>query len=187
MMRGTRNLLWLLPLLLLLGWPLYGGAVRGFLAPPELREVGAPGDDEQRQRFALEGVRLFQDQAGVRQWRIASPWLRTAEGEDLLLLGEVDAVLFSAGRPHLLITARQGRYDLAAEILWLEDDVRMREPDGFELTTPELRYDEKQGLVSSRAGVVIRTADLEVSGRHLDYDLATGHYVLSRTVRFLAH
>ena len=188
MMHGIRNLLWLAPLLLLLGWPLYGGALKSFLAPPELRKsVPAARDEGLRQRFVMEEVRLYQDLAGARQWRIDTPRLRTGQESDELLLAAVEAVLFREGQEHLFIVADRGRYDTGTETLYLDGNVQLREPGRFRLATPALSYHEREGLVRSRAGVEIVTDDLRVQGRNLDYDLAAGRYLLTGKVLFISH
>lgn len=184
MMGGSRNLLWLIPLVLLLGWPLYGGVLREFLAPPGLEEAVVRAGDAPGQRFVMEGVRLYQDLAGERQWRIDTPTLRTGAADDELLLAAVEAVLFREGREHLFIVADGGRYDSAGEILYLDDNVQLREEAGFVLATPSLSYHEEEGRVRSRAGVEINTPELRVRGRELDYDLSGGRYLLSGDVRF---
>ncbi|MFH7324869.1 LPS export ABC transporter periplasmic protein LptC [Desulfurivibrio sp. C05AmB] len=186
MMHGIRNLLWLLPLLLLLTWPLYGGLVRSFLAPPQIRE-SAIGEREAapEQLFALEEVRFFQEIAGVRQWRIDSDQMRTGESEDELLLAGVEAFFFRNGREQIHIVADRGRYDAVGEILDLEDNVRLLDQAGFSLATPALSYHEKEGRVSSRAGVEIRTDDIRVRGQNLDYDLVAGRYILTGNVNFV--
>lgn len=183
MMRGARNLLWAVPLLLLLSWPLYGDALRFFLAPPPLPEVEEA--EVAAQPFVMKEVRLYQDVAEARQWRIDTPTLRTGDDPDELLLAAVDAVLFREEVEHLHITAQRGLYDSSGEILYLEEDVRVREADGFELTTPALEYHEREGRISSRAGVEVLVNDLWVQGRELDYDLESGRYELTGDVRFV--
>jgi LPS export ABC transporter protein LptC len=187
MMHGSRNLLWLIPLLLVLGWPLYGGVVRSFLAPLEIgeSEIRAARPEEPQQHFTMAGVRFFQEVAGVRQWRIDSQDLRSGDDDDQLLLDGVAAVLFRAEVVQLEIVAERGHYNAATELLELEENVRLQEVSGFVLDTPALTYDEKQGRVSSQAGVVVTSNDLRVQGRNLDYDLADGRYIISGAVRLI--
>ncbi len=183
-MGGGRNLLWFIPLVLLLGWPLYGGVLREFLAPPELGHAALRAGASPGRRFVMEGVRLYQDLAGERQWRIETPTLRTGPAGDELLLAAVEAVLFREGREHLFIVAGRGRYDSVGEILYLDDQVQLREEAGFILVTPSLSYHEGQRRVRGRAGVEINTPELRVRGREFDYDLVGGRYLLSGDVRF---
>lgn len=186
-MRGSRNLLWLVPLLLLLGWPLYGAGVVSFLTPPEIRESEElRARQEQGQRFNMETVRFFQEIDGALQWRIDSRELRAGEREQELLLRQVTAVLHRDGNEQMWIDARRGRYDTERELLELEDEVYLRDADGFELQTQALSYHEGEGRVSSRVGVEISADDLRARGRRLDYFLADGRYELTGQVEFLA-
>ncbi|HET97546.1 MAG TPA: LPS export ABC transporter periplasmic protein LptC [Desulfurivibrio alkaliphilus] len=185
MMAGARNLLWLIPLLLLLGWPLYGAGVRWFLAPPPWDEGGAGRSEEQTQRFILDGVRFYQDEAGVRRLRIDTPSLRTDPQSDKLLLAAIDGALFREEGDDLLFTAARGYYDPSGEMLYLEGDVRLNEAERLRLTTPALSYHGRQRRVSSRAGVEIFAEELTVSGRNLDYDLESGDYILAGNVHFV--
>lgn len=188
MMHGLRNLLWLAPLLLVLGWPVYGGGLTAFLAPPEIRdgeELRARRPEPEQQHFTMESVRFWQEVDGELQWRIDSRYLRTGESEDELLLAGVAATLFRQGAERLWISAEQGRYDRRTEVLELEDDVHLRDGDGFLLDTQALSYHEREGRVSSRAGVEIVAGDLRARGRSLDYYLADGQYDLTGEVEFL--
>ncbi|MFU8818508.1 MAG: LPS export ABC transporter periplasmic protein LptC [Desulfurivibrio sp.] len=186
MMHGIRNLLWLIPLLLLLGWPLYGGGVRAFLAPPPLQESDLPARAEAPpQRFSMEKVRFYQDEAGVRRLRIDTPSLRTDQQSDNLLLAAIDAVMFREDREHLFVSAERGLYDTAAEVLHLEDNVQLREAEHLRLTTPALSYHEREGRVSSRAGVEISSAEIFVRGQNFDYDLEAGSYLLTGNVSLI--
>ncbi|MFH7320679.1 LPS export ABC transporter periplasmic protein LptC [Desulfurivibrio sp. D14AmB] len=186
MMAGARNLLWLIPLLLLLGWPLYGGGVRAFLAPPPWDEGGGSRrTEEPPQRFVLEGVSFYQDEAGVRRLRIDTPSLRTDPQSDKLLLAAIAGVLFRERGEDLTFTAGRGYYDPPGAMLYLEEDVRLSEAEGLRLTTPALSYQEHQRRVSSQAGVEIFAEELAVRGQNFDYDLESGDYLLTGQVHFV--
>ncbi|MDF1613591.1 LPS export ABC transporter periplasmic protein LptC [Desulfurivibrio dismutans] len=182
-----RNLFWLLPLLLALGWPLYGERLSALLAPPALpdHEAGQERQSPAAQRFTMEQVRFFQEIDGELGWRADSRRLRTGESEDEFFLTGVHAVFYRDGAEQVWIDADRGRYDLAGEVLELEDDVRLLDADGFSLLTQALSYFEREGRVASRVGVEIAGEDLQARGRHLDYFLADGRYELTGEVEFI--
>lgn len=184
MMGGGRNLLWLAPLLLLLAWPIYGGVVKSFLIPPQIADSfpsGGPGE-EAGQRFSMSGVRFFQELAGERQWRIDSRELRSGDGQ-LLLLSGVEALLFGPEEAaRLEIIAQNGVYHQERGRLELEGDVKLTDNSGFTLKTPALVHEEKEGLVSSRAGVSVIHQEMQVRADNLDYRLADGRYLLTGQV-----
>lgn len=187
MMRGRRNLLWLAPLILLLGWPIYGGLVRGFLTPPgggpetEISR-GKAAEEAEGQRFVMDEVRFVQALDGVREWRIDSKRMRSGKSESELLLDGVKALLFRKERQHMNITANQGLYDTELEILTLSEAVRVVTADGYRITSPSLQYHEKESKVTSQSGVEIIGKDLEIRSINLDYNLKSGQYLLTGKV-----
>ncbi|TBV82735.1 MAG: LPS export ABC transporter periplasmic protein LptC [Desulfobulbaceae bacterium] len=184
MMRGTRNLLWLLPLLMLLGWPLYGPALVAFLAPPQILdgEVRATGIKHE-QRLTMEEIRFFQQDGGARQWRIDSDKALAGKSKDEILFRVIDAVFFRDEREQAWIVADTGRFDPVVKILELEGNVRLRNEAGFWLETPALRFYEKEDRVRSQAGVVATADNIRIQGQTLDYDLATGRYTITGNVK----
>ncbi|ADH86019.1 protein of unknown function DUF1239 [Desulfurivibrio alkaliphilus AHT 2] len=188
MMHGMRNLLWLLPLLLALGWPLYGARLSDFLAPPPV----PVGDDEVRERrpteeqhFTMEQVRFAQEIDGTLEWRANSRDLRSGAGGEGFFLTGVEAVFFRDEAEQVWIDADHGRYDQALAVLELEDNVRLLDADGFSLRTQALNYYEREGRVSSRVGVEISGDEVSARGQSLDYFLVDGRYELSGEVEFL--
>ena len=80
MMRGFRNLLWEVPLAMLLTVPLWLAPAGRFLAPRS--EVAATVNGAARVRprsFVMEDVRLTQHQEGVVKWKIRT---RQVSGPD---------------------------------------------------------------------------------------------------------
>lgn len=186
MMRGRRNLLWSIPLLLLLGWPIYGGAVRSFLTPPGAGPEAAIGKAKpvksEGQRFVMDEVRFLQALNGVREWRIDSRRMSSGKSESELLLDGVKALLFRNERQHMNITSNQGHYDTDREILTLSEAVRVVTADGYLITSSSLQYHEKPGKVTSHSGVEVTGKNLKVRSNNLDYNLKDGSYVLTGKV-----
>ena len=189
MIHGLRNLLWLVPLLLVLGWPVYGGRLAALLAPPEVpesEEIRERYREDERQQFTMDSVRFIQEVDGQLRWLTESRQLRTGASEDELLLSGVDATFFRDGEEQVWISAGEGRYDTTTGVLDLEVDVRLRDADGLLLETQALSYHEAEGRVSSRAGVVVTDDELRVRGQNLDYFMDDGSYDLTGDVEVLA-
>ena len=97
MMRGPRNLLWLVPLVMVGLAPLWWHAVGDFLSPHS-DLVGSQGEAEQRlQVFVMDDVLLKQHNNGVEEWNIRSNHLSSSDSGETLLFDGVIADLFRDG------------------------------------------------------------------------------------------
>lgn len=183
MMRGLRNILWLLPLALVMLWPLWQGPAARWLAPPAYAPgASQPGLLAERpdavKNFSMEKVLFTQHRAGVRDWQIQLSRLHSAlDNEDILHLEQVDARFFAEERPKFLISGGHGQYDNQGRILILENDVRVRsEEDGFLVQGESLSYNDATRLISTDQPVRISGENMEVRGMGLVYDMERGDY-----------
>lgn len=190
MMRGFRNILWLLPMTLVLLWPLWSGPAARWLAP-QSHGPGAPGPGPEAQEprdgksFTLEEVLFFQHKNGVRDWQIQLARLRSAEdNEELLHLEEVEAQFFAGEQRRFLITGQKGEYDSIGKLLTLEEDVQVHsEDDNFLMRAETLSYDDLSRRISTARPVRITGENMDIHGMGLVYDMEKGSYEVAGRVR----
>ena len=183
MMTGVRNLLWLIPLILLAGWPAYGPVLSRFLAPRgDFGENVRPG--KATKRFVMTDVVYLQEMNGSPDWRITTRRLATGKGEDLLEMEAVSAVLFRNDQEHLRVSSVTGLYDRTNEILTLQDNVDLTTSDGYLIHTALLTYQEGEKKITTPAPLRITGRNMDIHASGLDYNLATGAFSLGGRVKF---
>ncbi|MGV1098151.1 LPS export ABC transporter periplasmic protein LptC [Thiovibrio sp. JS02] len=187
MMSGLRNILWLLPLSLLLLWPLWRGPVGRFLAPADML-AKAGGDNGKKeaqagQSFSMEGVSFLQQKNGVRDWQIEAARLHTGEDPDKMRLERVEAEVFQGERRKFRIVGKEGEYNSKQKLLTLKKDVQVHSEDGFLVLAEVLNYDDTTRNIWTRSPIRITGRNMDVRGRGLVYDMDEESYEVSGRVR----
>jgi len=178
-MAGSRNILWLLPLGVILFWPLWRGPVLRFLAPGNVADSASVAGNratDEGQSFSMEGVFFLQLKNGVKNWQIEAARLYTGEDPDRMRLEQVQAQVFQGERRKFRITSQEGEYDNKKKVLALEKDVEVHAEDGYRISAEALNYDDDARNIWTKSPVRITGRSMDVSGQGLLYDLKTGSY-----------
>lgn len=184
-MSGFRNTLWLLPLILASTWFVWGGAVKRFLAPPSSNPAAIVSYDERHQGFVMLDVVFSQEGTKDGDWEIRAARLFSPEVDPRIQFERVEAEFRNDSGKGFHITGRDGTYDPTRKILYLAGDVVGTSlSDAFEIHSPAVTYDEEAGLISSSDGIRVEGKGARVSGQNLEYEMQTGRYAVSGSVRF---
>jgi len=190
-MTAPRNLLWLVPLLLLVAYPLWRQPARLFLNPMTgAVDTGRPEEVAVAGRSAeMEGVFISQSRAGREEWHIRAAHLAMTDNENDLRLREVEVVLF--GRPGeekeprlTTITSQAGRYEGPARLLTLSGGILLQTDNGYTMRSENLAHDGNRDTITASQGVEVTATGIEASGRALHYNIDTGAFRLQDRVVF---
>lgn len=183
MMTGVRNTLWLLPLLLLVSWPVWGGYLVAFLSPRGGFET--PATDAPGKTFTMQEVLFSQLKGGAEDWKIVTDRLFSLPGsEDVMRMESIDALLFEKGAEKFHIVSGKGEYDMTKQILVLTDKVRVEAKQGYTISAELLRYYDQQQEIRTDEKVRISTDDMDIHGTGLLYNMKTGAYRVGGRVEF---
>lgn len=183
MMTGVRNTLWLLPLLLLVSWPVWGGYLVAFLSPRGSFE--APATDSPGKTFTMQEVLFSQLKGGHEDWKIVTDRLFSLPGsEDVMRMESVDALLFEKGASKFHIVSGKGEYDMARQVLVLTDQVSVEAKQGYTISSELLQYHDQKKEIRTDEKVQITTKDMDIRGTGLLYNMKTGAYRIGGRVEF---
>ena len=183
-MKNPRNLLWLIPLLLLLTSPFWKPALSAFLQPRGDYE----GDETIRaeaegRRFILEGITITLTNEGHPQWRISAERAYTGQSDLEIGMSAVHAVYTSDNHEKTTITSERGTYRVDERHLILIDQVLVKKPaTRQQLSTDLLHYYDPTKMVVCPIKTIIKSPDFTITAGRLDYDLANNGYDLSNGV-----
>jgi LPS export ABC transporter protein LptC len=187
MMKDPRNLLWIIPLAALLALPLWKPLVAGFLIPerekanPHLPTLTNPGALHSSE---MAGVHFEQSKDGVREWLLTADRLYSTENDSDMRFEDVKALfLGTAGQnEETRIRSQEARYNSDNRQLILLGKVVIQNQKGYVMQTESLEYAAVDKKIRTTSPVHVTGNNIEVSGKSLLYDTATGNFSLEGNV-----
>lgn len=178
-----RNLLWLVPLLLLVTFPTWRRPLVSFLEPRGGYNANFGKRDQDVHNFIMEGVIIIQNQAGRKTAEIRADQAFTSEEPDEFVLSSVDADIFDENDDKVNILAESGIYNTKTKQLTLVENVRVfRQANNQLLFSDLLYYYDHNRTISSPGQTRLVGKNIEIKGGSLDYDLITNQYQIGGRV-----
>lgn len=179
-----RNLLWILPLLLAITFPLWRGPIDIFLAPRGGYDASFANRKLDAHNFNMKNVYITQSEHEKITLQVDAKRAFTGKTQDELEMEEIDAIITSVTNEQTFIISRKGTYDKKTNILTLINEVVVMKPkDKFELYTDLLIYDDSTHIAVSPEKTQIIGEEIEVTGNHLTFNTLTEAYDLGGRVR----
>ena len=184
MIRNPRNLLWLLPLFLLVSSPLWLPPFSRFLRPPGgYDEVAAKVAAEQTRHFVLDAIVISLASQGRRTWTIHAARAFTGKTDRDISMEKINALYLSETGEQTIITSNKGTYRVDKRHMTLTEDVVIRKPAKHqEMYTEILHYYDADKMVISPVDVMIKGENFTIFGGRLDYDLTSDAYEIGNHV-----
>jgi len=187
MMKDPRNLLWIIPLAVLLSLPLWKPLAVDFLSPdrgkiippvPSLTNTRALTSTE------MDGVHFEQSKNGIREWLLTATRLYSTENDSNMELEDVSARFFGStgNNRETDIRSQKARYNTETKQLILKGNVVVQNQKGYEMRTESLEYVAVDKKIRTTSAVNVKGSNIEVSGNRLLYDTVTGNYSLEGNV-----
>ena len=168
-----RNLVWIIPLVLLFATPLWWEAAGSLLAPRGDFSTPPPPSEDKLKRFTMKGVTLSHCRDGKNEFLLNAEKVSSTGQDDRLQLHEVKAEITGEGTP-TIITSGEAFFHTGRQILTMLDRVSIKMADGQEIKTEALRYLVKFRKVKTAEDVVLNGNGVGIKGSTMFYDLAKG-------------
>jgi len=176
-MLKTRNLLWLIPLGLLITFPIWKHPIASFLEPRGGYDQNFGKQDKNIQNFMMDNVIIIQDQAGHKTAIVRADKAFTTDTPNEFQLDIVDADLFSEDDEKVTITATSGIYNTESKQLTLVKNVIVsRSSENQKLFSELLYYYDHNRTIQSPGDTRLIGDSIEVRGGSLDYDIVSSRY-----------
>ena len=183
-MISKRSMIWLLPTICLITFPLWRIPLTAFLSPRGGYDSSFANRDEHQQKFRMEGIKITQSQDGKTTLEVAAAQAYTGDNADELQMKEVDAVIIGENGEQTFVTARKGIFDKKKDILTLINEVVIVKPkDQFELYTDLLIYHDETHMAHSPGKTQVIGEKIEIRGKNLFYNTETQAFDLDGRVR----
>lgn len=182
-MTSSRSLVWLIPLLLFLTFPLWRIPVATFLSPrggydPSLAE--RPLDEH---RFNMEAIHITQSEGGRTTLEIVAEKAFTGSNANEIRMDNVEAVITGNDGEQTFVSGRRGILDKQAAVLTMIGEVVVIKPkDKLELYTDLLIYNDKTNMANSPGKTRLVGEQIKIRGTNLLFNTKTKAYDLGGRV-----
>ena len=180
---NRRNLVWLIPVLIIVTFPVWKIPISSFLAPRGLEESSVDTGTDKEHDFVMQKVLITQNQAGEKTAEIRARQAYTSDKPDEFVLVDIDADLFDDQGDMVNIKAESGIYNTQTRHLILNKNVIVtREADKQQLFTDLLHYYDEKRIIDSPVPTRMVAEGAEIRGSSLRYDIVTGQYLVGGRV-----
>jgi LPS export ABC transporter protein LptC len=178
MMKNPRNLLWMIPLALLVTGPFWKGYVADFLKPRGGYDAKvAEAYKRQSQNFIMDNISITLSSNGQVEWRVRAQRAFTGKTDREIGMIDVDARYTAKDKAPMAIISDRGTYLMDQRHLILIDNVVVKKPaDHEELFTDLLHYYDATKMVVCPVEVEIQGPQFSLHAGRMDYDLSSDAY-----------
>ena len=176
-MINQRNIIWLVPLILLVTFPVWRIPLATFLTPRGGYDPAYANLKKDVHNFTMDKVRIQQIHSGKKTAEIRADNARTAEKENEYILTKVDTDIFDKEGNLTNIIADKGMYNAVTRHLTLIDNVIVHKTaDKQTLYTDLLHYDDEKRTVKCPGPTRLTAEGAEIRGSSLDFAIETSQY-----------
>ncbi|RZW26416.1 MAG: LPS export ABC transporter periplasmic protein LptC [Desulfobulbaceae bacterium] len=180
---NRRNLVWLIPVLMIVTFPVWQLPISSFLTPRGIEESDVATGTEKEHDFVMQKVLITQNQAGEKTAEIRARQAYTSEKPDEFVLVDVDSDLYDDQGDMVNIKADSGIYNTQTKHLILNKNVVVsRDSQKQQLFTDLLHYYDDKRIIDSPVPTRMVAEGAEIKGSNLRYDIVTGQYLVGGRV-----
>ena len=171
----SRNAIWLIPLALVITYPLWHIPLAAFLAPRGGLDPSYGKEEGEGYNFRLEMPVIYEYKDGRQSALIRAISGYSTDKPDEYVLEAVNANVFNRSGELTHIVARKGVFQAEEKLLTLIGDVVIDKPAASQrLYSGLLHYDNKKQTVTSPGATRLIGEDVEVNGSSFFYDIEAG-------------
>lgn len=172
-----RNLVWLIPFVLFLTFPLWRPPVASFLSPRGGYDPSLANRKLDEHNFNMDNVHISQSENGQKTLIIDAERAFTGKSVDEFHMQEVDAIIIGNNGEETYITARKGIFNKLKNVLTLIEEVVVVKPkDKSELYTDLLIYDNNSHIAHSPGKTQVIGKNFEIRGQNMHVNTLTEAY-----------
>ena len=124
--------------------------------------------------LALRKLNYTETQDGQRKWSVqADSATHDLEGQ-VATIENIRMIIYDPERGDIMVSSRQGEFDLENSRVSLRGDVKLKGEDGRSIVTEELEFDSQANLLWSEKQVEVTSGQMRLVGVGLSYDLDLG-------------
>lgn len=134
--------------------------------PPKVSaEKGTPG------QVGLQEINFVQVKEGVKLWELKAEAVEYQQTNNMVTFKKVTLIYFPKGEQPITLVGNLGNLDTKTKNIFLEGEVSISNPEGYELKVPSLYYQENTREVSSEGKVFFKGPNIFLDGEGMTMSL----------------
>lgn len=183
-----RNFIWLIPLALMVTFPVWRIPVGKFLTPRGGYDPAYANIDRDAHNFVMDGVIIIESSDEHITSKIRSATAATSDIPNEFILTNVDADIFNEDDDITNIVAENGVFNTETKLLTLTENVVVHKLDSNQkLYTDLLYYDDRKQTVKCPGKTKMTGDTIEINGSSFDYDIQKAQYEVGGRVLCIIH
>ncbi len=179
----ARNLVWIIPLLGTLSFPLWRIPLKKFLTPRGGYDPSYASVDKNAHNFRMDSVTIIQNNEGRTTATIHAATAHSTPQPNEFILEDVRADIFNTIGETTSIVAKKGILKTDQKTLTLKKNVVVsRIEQHQQLFSEFLYYDDEQQIIQCPGTTRIQGAAFGIEGSSLRYDISNGFYEMGGRV-----
>ena len=124
--------------------------------------------------LTLKNIYFVGEGSGLKEWELEARAAHHFQGEKMTMLEDIKAAFYIKEGGVIRLRGDRGRIFHGTRDIELEGNIMIFTPDGYQLTTEGLHYVDEAKQMTSSHQVDIAGKGLEITGKDMSIDLATG-------------
>ncbi|MBA4392232.1 MAG: LPS export ABC transporter periplasmic protein LptC [Desulfobacca sp.] len=148
---------------------LYAFRIQGPSTPPPLSPAGtaAPG------QVGLQEINFVQVKDGVKLWELKAEAVTYQQPQNQISFKKVTLTYFPKGESPVTLVGNLGKLDTQKKNVFIEGEVVISTPEGYELKAPSLQYEDEKREVSTDKEFTFKGPNIFLDGQGVSMNLDT--------------
>jgi LPS export ABC transporter protein LptC len=135
--------------------------------PPSPAGTAAPG------QVGLQEINFVQVKEGVKLWELKAEAVTYQQPQNQISFKKVTLTYFPKGESPVTLVGNLGKLDTQKKNVFIEGEVVISTPDGYELKAPSLQYEDEKREVSTDKEFTFKGPNIFLDGQGVKMNLDT--------------
>ncbi len=178
-MKKLKNILIIGILCVIAFWiGLYAFRVQKSAPPPsKAGGTGSPG------QVGLQEINFVQVKDGVKLWELKAEAVTYQQPQNLISFKKVTLTYFPKGDTPVTLVGNLGKLDTQKKNVFIEGEVMVSTPDGYELKVPSLQYEDQKRTISSDGPFTFKGPNFLLGGQGVSMNLESQKVLVHKKAR----
>jgi LPS export ABC transporter protein LptC len=148
--------------------------------PPPPKATGGAGSPGQA---GLQEINFVQVKDGIKLWELKAEAVTYQQPQSLISFKKVTLTYFPKGDARITLVGNLGKLDTQKKNVFIEGEVMVSTPDGYELKVPSLHYEDQKREIFSDGPFTFKGPNFILDGQGVSMNLESQKVSVNKKAR----